>query len=211
MAFATISTKDASTLALAMNLAVSSISFFLFQRAKCFDWQLAWPFLVGSVPMAFLGGKIPLSDSIHKWILAIVLLYASIALLAKTPRLQGEIQPPQVPLAIAIGAGVGLISGMVGVGGGIFLSPVLILLGWAEAKRTAAVSALFILLNSTAGLAARADKVVPIVSQNGIVLFIAVAGAIGGSWIGANRLPDLGVRRTLGAVLLLAVFKLLVR
>lgn len=211
MAFTTMATKDASTLALAMNVAVSLIAFVLFQRARHFRWNLAWPFLLGSVPMAFIGGSLHVSGSLHKWLLAIVLLYAAIVLITQAPKPSEEPSEPNLWLQIGIGAGIGLLSGLVGVGGGIFLSPLILFFGWANAKQTAAVSSLFILLNSISGLAARSNTVGSIVSEHSVVLLVAVVGALVGSWIGANRMPDLGVRRLLGVVLLFAVVKLVVR
>lgn len=211
MALTTMGTKDASTLALAMNVAVSMIAFVLFQRAKHFRWKLAWPFLLGSVPLAFVGGSLHVSGSVHKWLLAIVLLYAAIVLILKAPKPAENQSEPNLWLQIGIGAGVGLLSGIVGVGGGIFLSPLILFFGWANAKQTAAVSSLFILLNSIAGLAARSSTAVGIVSEHYAVLAVAIVGAIAGSWVGANRMPDLGVRRLLGGVLLFAVVKLVLR
>ncbi len=211
MAFTPMATKDASTLALAMNVAVSLVAFVLFQRSRHFSWQLAWPFLLGSVPLAFMGGSLHLPGSFHKILLAIVLLYAAIALLVKSPNSSDQRSEPKLWLQIGIGAGIGLLSGIVGVGGGIFLSPLILFFGWANAKQTAAVSALFIFFNSLAGLAARSSTLEKTVIEHSPVLAVAVLGAIVGGWIGANRMPDISVRRMLGVVLLVAVVKLLIR
>lgn len=210
MAFTAMATTDASTLALAINVAVSSISFFLFRRAKHFNWKLAWPFLLGSVPLAFVGGSLHVPDSAHKWVLAMVLLYAAIVLIVQSSKPSNRAEP-RLGLQVLIGAGIGLVSGIVGVGGGIFLSPVIMFCGWANARQTAAVSSLFILLNSIAGFAARSNTAGRIVSEHSAVLMVAVMGALVGSWVGANRIPDAGVRRLLGVVLLFAVFKLAAR
>ena len=211
LAFSTMAPKDASTLALFLNIGVSIIAFALFERAKHFEWSLAWPFLVGSIPLAFVGGSLKLSDSVHKWVLAGVLLYAAVTLLVRAPKPAKDIHPPIVPMQIGVGAAIGLLSGMVGVGGGIFLSPILLLMGWANAKKTAAVSALFILLNSAAGLLARPPSSLAIVQDYLPMLIIACVGAAAGAWSGARKMPDNAMRRTLGIAMLVAVAKSLVR
>ncbi len=208
MAFSTVATKDASVLALALNIVVSSVAFLLFKRGKHFDWSLAWPFLVGSVPFAFLGGTLKLSDHVHQWILAAVLIYAAGVLLIG-PSKEGQVgQAPSRAVRMATGSGIGLVSGMVGVGGGIFLSPLMLLLGWADAKRTAATSSLFILVNSIAGLAARPPSSLNMVSSHWPTIVAASIGALVGAWIGSQRMPNPVLRRALGVVLLAGVVKL---
>lgn len=214
MAFTAMATKDASTLALAMNVGVSFIAFTFFKRAQHFSWKLAWPFLIASVPFAFLGGSINIPGTVHKWLLATVLLYLALVLIIGSPRFMTKSSEPKLGFQLGIGGGIGLLSGIVGVGGGIFLSPLILFFGWANARQTAAVSSLFILLNSIAGLVARSTSVGNvgnIVSEHSVVLLVAIFGAVFGSWAGANRMPDLGLRRLLGTVLLFAVAKLVLR
>lgn len=208
MAFSTVAAKDASVLALALNIVVSSVAFVLFNRAKHFDWSLAWPFLAGSIPFAFLGGSLKLSDHLHKYILAAVLIYAAAVLLIGPSREVFHERGPSLPIRISAGAGIGLVSGMVGVGGGIFLSPLMLLLGWADAKRTAATSSLFILVNSIAGLAARPPSTLELVSTHSVTIVAASIGALVGAWIGSQRMPNPILRRALGVVLLAGVIKL---
>ncbi len=211
LAFTAMPSKESSTLSLAMNVFVSLIAFLLFRRAKHFDWSLTWPFILGSVPMAFLGGSMKLSDHLHQWILGVVLLYAGITLLAKKPPESTELVPASIPWRIAAGAGIGLLSGMVGVGGGIFLSPLIILLRWGDIKKTATISALFIFLNSIAGLVARGGSSLTVIQLHSDTILVASIGALLGAWLGSHKVPDLSLRRLLGVVLLMAVIKLIVR
>lgn len=202
--------KPSSVLALAMNLAVSAVSFLAFQRAKFFRWELVWPFLVGSIPLAFFGGSLQIEGRIHKYILAGVLLLVAAILIWKAPEEREQTEPKRV-LMVAVGAGIGLLSGIVGVGGGIFLSPVLILTGWANSKQTASVSALFIFANSLAGLAAKPNTSFTVVGAHWDLLVAGSLGAVVGSFLGANRLSNPGLRRLLGFVLLFAFIKLVAR
>lgn len=210
LAFTTMPHKESATLALCMNLVVAATSFIAFRRARHFDWAITWPFLAGSVPFAFLGGSLKVDGSIHKWILAGTLLIVAVILMIRMPA-EREPQVPHRGAMVGIGAGIGLLSGVVGVGGGIFLSPVLILAGWADAKRTAATSALFIFANSLAGLAARPGSVPEIVQANVPLLVAGLVGALGGAWLGSKLIPNPALRRLLGFVLLFAVFKLIAR
>ncbi|MCC7103198.1 MAG: sulfite exporter TauE/SafE family protein [Fimbriimonadaceae bacterium] len=211
MTFSNVGTKDSATLALSMNLVVAGVSFLAFHRARHFDWQLAWPFLLGSVPFAFLGGVLKVPGHIHQWVLAAALLYASFWLMFGMSKSGREARELDRRIAVGAGAGIGLLSGVVGVGGGIFLSPLMILARWADAKRAASVAALFILANSAAGLAARTPKNLSVVSDHWPLLVCGFIGAIAGGWIGANRIPNLALRRFLGVVLLAAVAKLIIR
>lgn len=194
-----------------MNIVVSLIAFLLFRRAKHFDWQLTWPFLLGSVPMAYLGGRVKLSDNLHQWVLAVVLLYAGITLLVRKPSASEVLKEPPIVWRILSGAGIGLLSGMVGVGGGIFLSPLIVLLKWTDVKKTASISALFIFFNSIAGLIARGASSLPIIQNHADTLVVASVGALLGAWFGSHKVQDLGLKRLLGVVLLFAVIKLIVR
>ncbi len=211
LAFTAMPTKEASTLSLALNVIVSLIAFVMFSRAKHFDWRLAWPFILGSVPMSYLGGSLKLSDSLHEWILAIVLLYSGVTLILQKPPESCHLVEPPISWRILAGGAIGLVSGLVGVGGGIFLSPLILLLKWSEAKRTAAVTALFILVNSIAGLMARGSSIFTTIQNHSDSIMIACFGALLGAWFGSNRIPDSNLRKVLGVVLLFAVIRLLAR
>ena len=137
--------------ALVLNIIVAAIATTKFYRAGCFDKSLFWQFAIGSIPCAFIGGSIVLPTQIYKPILGIVLLYAAGRLGLNQASSQPQ-QPHSLPIWLAIGLGmaIGLLSGLTGVGGGIFLSPLLLLMGWATMKQAAGVSAAFILVNSIA-------------------------------------------------------------
>jgi uncharacterized membrane protein YfcA len=161
------------------------------------------------VPAAFVGGVVELPTSLHRIVLGAVLAFAGIRLLWSGRR---EIPPrpfPGPPLLVGIGAAIGLLAGLTGVGGGIFLSPLLLLTGWEETRRTAGASAAFILANSASGLVGHwsAGRVVP----DGVALLtlVALAGGLVGSWLGARRLAPPILKRLLGGVLVIAALKLL--
>src|SRR5213594_673246 len=135
--------------ALLLNLLVAGMSFLLYARSGHFVFGLLWPFLLTSIPFAFLCGVTHLSSHAYMVLLALVLTFAAYRLLAAAPPRKEEsfVSPPPLWVALLAGAGIGFLSGLVGVGGGIFLSPLMILLKWADAKRTAAASAAFIWVN----------------------------------------------------------------
>jgi len=197
--------------ALLLNLLVAGLSFASYKRAGHFVWGLLWPFLITSIPFAFLGGLLGISPRIYLVLLAAVLLFASFRLVVNPPASQQEyfVRPPSLWVALPAGAAIGLLSGIVGVGGGIFLSPLVILLGWADAKRTAAISAAFIWVNSAAGLYGQLSR--HSVDWSAMLWFVGAAflGGLLGSTIGARHLRGLWLRRILAVVLIFAVVKLL--
>jgi hypothetical protein len=197
--------------ALLLNLLVAGLSFVAYWRAGHFVWRLLWPFLLTSIPFAFLGGLLGISPRVYLVLLAAVLLFASFRLFVNPTASQQEsfVSPPTFWVALPVGAAIGFLSGMVGVGGGIFLSPLVILLGWADAKRTAAVSAAFIWINSVAGLYGHLSRTsVDWPTMLWLVGAAFIGGALG-STLGARRFRGLWLRRILAVVLLFAVLKLL--
>jgi len=195
--------------ALVLNLIVAAIGTIRFARAGHFRWRLFWPFAATSIPFAFLGGMITLPDAVYRRVLGVVLLFAAYRLWRVFGRGDEGIHGPPLPVALAWGAAIGLLSGLTGVGGGIFLSPLLLLAGWAEPKPAAAVSAAFIWVNSIAGLLGKPSSLTMLPS--GIVLWAAAAAAGGilGAGLGSRRLPSLVLRRLLAVVLVVAGGKLL--
>ena len=138
--------------ALVLNILVASLAAWQFWRAGHFSWSLFWPFAVLSIPLAFLGGYINLPTHLFKILVGLVLLYSAVRFFFESKTDDREIIPPTKSLAVVTGAGLGLLSGLTGTGGGIFLTPLMIFLRWSKTKTASAVSALFILVNSIAGL-----------------------------------------------------------
>ena len=207
MALAGIAPQEMRPVALQLNVLVSAIATYKFYRAGYFRWHLFWPFAATSIPCAFLGGALTLPGNIYKVLVGLVLLYAGWQLWL-SGRIGDELRPERrisVLAAIAIGAAMGLLSGLTGVGGGIFLSPLLLVLGWAGTKQTSAVAAPFILVNSLAALAAGYAAKAAVSPDYVWVLAVAV---LAGGWVGAEygskRFANPLVRRVLGVVLVVA-------
>ncbi len=197
--------------ALALNIVVATIATIKFYRAGCFSWSLFWPFALGSVPFAFIGGGLVLPSSAYKIVVGLVLFYAAYRLFLSTRSAAAPAasRPFSVPLAVVSGMAIGLLSGLTGVGGGIFLTPLLLFLGWAEPRQAAGVTAMFILVNSIAGLLGNPAGLAAVPSA---IVFWAPAAAIGG-WIGSEygsrRLGNRTLRRLLAVVLVIAGIKML--
>lgn len=194
--------------ALAMNIAVAGLVFYRLWRAGHFDARLFWPFAIGSIPLAFVGGTLTLPGGVYKILVAVALLVAASRLLWKAQDHEASALP-NVWIALASGAGLGFLSGLTGVGGGIFLSPLLLLMRWANMRSTAAISAAFILVNSIAGLAGHAAVAVAWPTQLPLLMLAALAGAVVGSELAVRRLAPLTLRRVLGVVLVIASVKML--
>jgi uncharacterized protein len=193
--------------ALALNILVATIGSVQFARAGHFSWRLFWPFALLAVPLAFLGGAVPLPASAFKLLVGFVLVFSAVRF-ALEPRDAEALRLPALPIAIASGGALGLLAGLTGTGGGVFLTPLLLLARWANAKNAAAVSALFILANSSAGLAGNLSRGSAF-PKPALALLAAVAlgGAIG-SQLGSRRLPATAIKRLLALVLLTAGGKL---
>ncbi|MBK7392123.1 MAG: sulfite exporter TauE/SafE family protein [Chloracidobacterium sp.] len=208
MAFLAVAPEVTRPTALVLNLFVASIGTYQFWRAGYFSWRIFWPFALTSIPFAFIGGMIHLPTQIYKMVLGVVLMLAALRLAWKLAPTD-DIKEPQMLLALAIGAVIGLLSGLVGVGGGIFLTPILLLMSWSETKTAAGVSAMFILVNSMAGLAGNYAQVSVLPSNVWIWIAAAVVGGLLGSTLGAKRFDSLTLRRVLAVVLLFAGVKLI--
>jgi uncharacterized membrane protein YfcA len=194
--------------ALALNILVATIGTIQFGVAGHFSWRLFWPFALLAIPMAFVGGLYPIPDDALRMLLGATLLWSSAQLLLRPP---AEADGVRAPLAtsVGLGAGIGLMSGLTGTGGGIFLTPLLLFLRWAPAKTAAAVSALFILVNSIAGLGGSLARGATMPEHLWLPMLAALLGGFAGSYFGARRYAPLQIKRLLAAVLLIAGGKLL--
>jgi uncharacterized membrane protein YfcA len=197
--------------ALCLNILVATIATFRFQRAGCFRWRTFYPFALTSIPFAFIGGALQLPTTVYKQIVGLALLFAAYRLFRRTfvKTDQTETHDAPVVVALLLGALIGLLSGLTGVGGGIFLSPVLLLMNWADARRTAGVSAAFILVNSVAGLAGNFASVKSLPTTIPYLAAAALVGGLIGAELGSRRLAGTTIRRVLALVLIVASVKLI--
>ena len=195
--------------ALLLNLFVSLTSFIQFYRGKHFNWKIFLPFAITSVPMAYLGGWIGLKDDLYKKMLGILLLIPIARFLFFANIKVEELKKSNFYLSMLIGAAIGFLSGLVGIGGGIILSPVLLLLKWPDMKQTAAISALFIFVNSLSGLTGQLTKGINFSNDMFLYVAIAFAGGICGAYFGSLKFRQTILKNLLAVVLLVAAWKLL--
>ncbi len=208
MALFNLAPTEIKPTALILNILVASIATWQFWRAGHFSWSLFWPFALLAIPMAFVGGYVNLPTHVFKMLIGVVLLFSAVRFLVR-PLADSVEGAPSRPLAISLGAGLGLLSGLTGTGGGIFLTPLLLFKRWALAKNATAVSALFILVNSISGLLGNlsSTRYFP-----GFAIALAVAAIVGGtvgSYYGSRKLDPTTIKRLLATVLLIAGAKLI--
>ena len=208
MALFAFETSFMKQTALTLNLFVAGIAFFHYFKAGHFSWRIFLWFALGSVPAAYLGGTIDLDPVLYKRILALLLLVSMIRMLMNLK--EAETTPTQVRIVPAIGLGVaiGLFSGLIGIGGGIILTPVLILLHWARMKEAAAVSALFIWVNSAAGLTGQWYTGAQFDPNTWLFVTLAIIGGFAGGYVGSSRWSNRLLTYFLEGVLGIAAVKL---
>ena len=196
--------------ALTLNILVATIATVKFYRAGCFSWRTFWPFMAASVPLAFVGGTLALPSSAYKIVVGAILVYAAARLLFfKQPDGPQEAKPFALWAALLAGGIIGLLSGLTGVGGGIFLSPLLLFKGWAETRQTSGISAAFILVNSISALLGHFSGVAHLPGPIPLWAVAAVAGGWIGAEYGSQRLGNAAIRRLLALVLLIAGLKMM--
>lgn len=194
--------------ALVLNILVASIGAFQFWRAGHFRWSLFWPFALLSIPFAYLGGCLHLPSDLLKILIGLVLLFSAARLFFRHCD-PPETNPPPRPLAVGTGAAIGFLSGLTGTGGGIFLTPLMLFCRWSTTKRAAAVSVLFILVNSTAGLAGFLTSGQSVPQSAWLLAIGAVVAGTAGSHLGSQRFPVRTISLLLASVLVIAGCKLL--
>lgn len=196
-------------LVLILNIIIAGIAFVQFFRAGFFRWSLCWPFLVTSIPFAFLGSSLAVHTKTYYLFLGIALIFPIIRLVGFNPKEKTARKPMPLLWAMLIGGIIGFIAGFLNIGGGIFLSPVLILLAWANAKEAAAVSSLFIVCNSISGLAAGAEQQFIFNTTFYLWLGAAITGGIIGAYFGSRNFKQLTIQYILAGVLSIACIKLI--
>jgi uncharacterized protein len=208
MAFFSVAPATMRPTALVMNIAVATIGSTRFIRAQAVPWHLLRPLCLGSIPAAFAGGRIRLAPGTYLLVLGAVLLAAAFFLWLR-PKSPVMSRPPHRGWLVAIGVVLGFVAGLTGIGGGIFLSPLLILTAWEEPRRTSGAAAVFILVNSVLGLLGQISSLVRVPPQAALLTVAAVCGGLVGSWLGVHRLQPLVLRRVHAVVLVISGAKLL--
>jgi uncharacterized membrane protein YfcA len=195
---------------LILNIFVSFTSFAQFSRFGHFRSRLFLPLALASVPCAFLGAYIPLQAGIYNKILAICLLFSVMKLIGLFGQGTEEVKPMPFAVGLLVGGVIGFLSGMLGIGGGIILSPILLIFQWADIKQTSAISALFIFVNSISGLLGLFFKGTTIPADIYWVLLIAFVGGLLGGYFGSTRFNFKALRYMLAIVLMIAIYKLFI-
>ncbi|MFY7652289.1 MAG: sulfite exporter TauE/SafE family protein [Chitinophagaceae bacterium] len=194
--------------ALLLNLMVSLIAYWQFSRKHPIKWSFFLPLILASIPLAFWGGSFSINAIWYKKILAILLVIPIIRFGILQQLTVKKIQEPPIYALVLAGGSIGFLSGLIGIGGGILLSPLCMLMGWSAFKQTATISALFIFVNSLAGLAGMYQNGLSITPQILTWVLVALAGGLAGAYSGSLKLPVVWLNRILAAVLLIAVIKL---
>lgn len=211
MALFVMSPSEMKPTALTLNILVSSIAVTKYLKAGCFSWSIFWPFALASIPFAYLGGLILLPSIYYKPIIGVTLIYAAIRFVKDAAKPGYIIKTPLMPIVLISGAGIGFFSGLLGIGGGILLSPLLIVFKWVEVKKASGIAAAFILVNSIAGLFGFISTRAPQLPE-GLLIWVVAAGVGGyiGAEYGSNRLGNPAIKRLLSLVLFLSGGRMIV-
>lgn len=207
MALFGLSPQTMKPIALVMNIFVASLVLFRLQQAGHFNARLFIPFAVASIPMAYLGGAYVIDEPVYKYIVGTALLVAALRLLVEIED-RPATATPKVWVSMPVGGATGFLAGLTGVGGGIFLSPILLLFRWTDMRTSAAIVAAFILVNSIAGLAGHASIATSWPSVLPMLIVVAFAGGLIGSELAVRRVAPVRLRNLLGLVLVIAGVKM---
>lgn len=208
MAWYEVPVNLAVSTALSLNLIVAGIAFVNYYKSGHFKSALLWPFVISSIPAAFFGATIQLSQDVYLYLLHTILFIISLRMLTAQDNLaeSDNISPPSISTMLIVGAGLGFLAGMVGIGGGIFLSPLIILAKWGSPKNASATAAGFIFLNSLSGLIGRVYSGSFYIDSFGYSLApLGIIGSLLGSRLGARHFSGKVLKRILGAILVIAV------
>ena len=196
--------------ALCLNVLVASIALYKFYKVHAFDWQLFWPIALTSVPAAFVGGQVTLPNPIYKALVGVCLIYAAWTIFSQANKTDEiAVKPVAKPALMGLGASLGFLAGITGVGGGIFLSPILLFFSWAKTKVISGVAAAFILVNSISGLLGFLSKSPSLPAGLVYWAIAAVTGGLIGAEYGSKKLANPTIRKLLACVLLFAGSKML--
>jgi uncharacterized membrane protein YfcA len=208
MSLFSMAPAEIKPIALSLNIIVASIGFWQFYRGGHFSWKFTWPFLLLSIPAAFLGGYLDLPTTLFKMVLGFILIGSAIRFLIPVQEPE-SIRPVSDPTKVATGAGIGFMAGLTGTGGGIFLTPTSLHMRWASVKATAATSVLFILVNSSAGLAGNYTSTLSLPAIILPMIAAVIVGGYAGSSLGSGSFNDKTIKRILSVVLFIAGLKLI--
>ena len=176
MALFSFSPEVMKPTALLLNLFVAAIAFFHYYQSGYFSWKAFWPFAIASIPMAFLGGMIELDATLYRKFLGVLLIFAILKMLQVFGKERSEIRSVKIWQGLLVGGIIGYFSGLIGIGGGIVLTPVILLFHWGKMKEAAAISALFIWVNSAAGLLGQFTNEMQLVSHSLLLVGMALLG-----------------------------------
>jgi uncharacterized membrane protein YfcA len=208
MALFSFAPETMKPMALLLNLFVAGIAFYHYHKAGYFNKKLFLSFAMASIPLAFLGGTIEVDATVYKKILGVFLIFAILKMFNVFGKESKQIKNVKLWQGLLVGGVIGFFSGLIGIGGGIILTPIILLLHWGKMKEAAAVSALFIWVNSAAGLIGQMSSGVEISSQAFILVAVALVGGFLGSYYGSQKFNNLNLRYLLAFVLIIASIKL---
>jgi len=209
MALFSVAPETMRPTALALNLVVATFAAARFALKGQTNWRLLLAFAITAMPAAYIGGSIKLAPEFYRPLVGAVLLLAAVRLFWQPERLAARpVHVPPLLVTLPVGAVLGLLAGLSGTGGGIFLSPLIILFGWGDARKTSGIAAAFIVLNSAAGLLGNLASVQRLPVELPILVASVFGGALLGTWLGVSRLPRHRLLQGLAIVLVIAALKL---